>query len=91
MLLVSGTNDPIVRRQNTEAMVESVEDFAELGHTVDSVNNKFGKNSVYLGSLSKTKDTAGERIAFNKTWLFSEGKGDNEELDTFRGPKREKQ
>lgn len=50
---------------------------AELGKAVDIANNKFGKNSVFIASLEKAKDHAGERIAFNKTWLFSEGKGDN--------------
>ncbi len=74
--------------QTTPSLFESTKDFAKLGHVVDSVNNKFGKNSVYLGSIEKAKDTAGERIAFHKTQLFSEGKGDNEEFDTFRGPKR---
>ena len=38
-----------------------------LGKAVDRVNNKFGKNSVYLGSITKTKDHATEKIAFNKT------------------------
>jgi DNA polymerase IV len=74
--------------ETTPSLFETTKDFAELGHTVDSVNNKFGKNSVYLGSLDKAKNTADERIAFQKTSLFSEGKGDNEDLDTFRGPKR---
>jgi DNA polymerase-4 len=41
------------------------------------VNQKFGKNSVYLAGMEKARNTADEKIAFNKTWLFSEGKGDN--------------
>lgn len=49
-----------------------------LGFAVDEVNQKFGKNSIYLASLTHTKDRASEKIAFNKTWLFSEGKGDHE-------------
>ena len=52
---------------------------------IDSVNQKFGKNSIYLAGLARVKDRADEKIAFNKTWLFSEGKGDNEWVDTFRG------
>ncbi|MBS1724609.1 MAG: DNA polymerase [Armatimonadetes bacterium] len=58
---------------------------ARLSQAVDLMNQKFGKNSIFLASLDKTKDKAGEKIAFNKTWLFSEGKGDNEWPDTFRG------
>lgn len=49
-----------------------------LGKAVDEMNHKFGKNSIYLASLTKTKDRASEKIAFNKTWLFSEGKGDHQ-------------
>jgi DNA polymerase IV len=52
---------------------------------IDTVNQKFGKNSIYLAGLARAKDRADEKIAFNKTWLFSEGKGDNEWVDTFRG------
>ncbi|MCW5936519.1 MAG: hypothetical protein KIT11_04340 [Fimbriimonadaceae bacterium] len=58
---------------------------AEMSRAVDRINQKFGKNSVYLASIEKAKDRASEKIAFNKTWLFSEGKGDNEWPDTFRG------
>jgi DNA polymerase IV len=50
----------------------------ELSRAVDSVNRKFGKNSVYLAGMQRAKDTASEKIAFHKTELFSEGKGDNE-------------
>ena len=37
-----------------------------------------GKNSILLANAVRAKDTAPERIAFTKTSLFSEGKGDNE-------------
>lgn len=50
-----------------------------LNQAVDAVNQKFGKNSVFLAGMEGAKDTADEKIAFNKTWLFSEGKGDHEE------------
>jgi DNA polymerase-4 len=50
---------------------------AELNRAVDKVNQKFGKNTIYLAGIENTKDRADEKIAFNKTWLFSEGKGDN--------------
>lgn len=49
-----------------------------LSKAVDELNQKFGKNSVYLAGLHEAKDSAPERIAFNKTWLFQEGKGDND-------------
>jgi len=51
---------------------------SELNHAVDKVNQKFGKNTIYLAGMRDVKDRASEKIAFNKTWLFSEGKGDNE-------------
>jgi DNA polymerase-4 len=57
----------------------------EFNRAIDTVNAKFGKNSVYLAAMAKSRDRADEKIAFNKTWLFSEGKGDNEWVDTFRG------
>lgn len=69
----------------TPSLFEEPKDFAELGHAVDRVNNKFGKHSVYLASIHRSKDTASEKIAFNKTWLFSEGKDDHAWPDTFRG------
>ena len=62
---------------------------SRLSGAVDKMNQKFGKNSVFLASLEKAKDKADEKIAFNKTWLFSEGKDDNEWPDTFRGNPRE--
>jgi DNA polymerase IV len=60
----------------------------ELNAAVDKLNQKFGKNTLYLAALQRAKDTASEKIAFQKTELFSEGKGDNVEgwPDTFRGP-----
>jgi DNA polymerase IV len=71
--------------ETTPSLFEPTKDYAELGHAVDTVNNKFGKNSVFLASLDKAKNTATEKIAFNKTWLFSEGKDDHVWPDTFRG------
>jgi len=49
----------------------------EASKAMDKMNQKFGKNSIFLSSIDYVKDTASEKIAFNKTWLFSEGKGDN--------------
>lgn len=51
------------------------------------MNAKFGKNKVHLAALEKVKDSADEKIAFNKTWLFAEGKGDNDWLDLVPGLK----
>lgn len=69
----------------TPSLFTPTKDRSRLSHAVDDMNQKFGKNSVFLGSVEKVKDTADEKIAFNKTWLFSEGKGDNQWIDTFRG------
>ena len=69
----------------TPSLFEPVVERAEFNHAIDKVNQKFGKNSVFLAGMEKAKDSADEKIAFNKTWLFSEGKGDNEWVDTFRG------
>ena len=58
---------------------------SKFSHALDNVNKKFGKHSVFLAAIDGTKDTASEKIAFQKTELFSEGKGDNELIDTWRG------
>ncbi len=58
-----------------------------MNRAVDKVNAKFGKNKVHLAALEKVKDSADEKIAFNKTWLFAEGKGDNDWLDLVPGLK----
>lgn len=72
----------------TPSLFDEENDRSELNNAVDELNHKFGKNTIYLAGMQKAKDAAEERIAFNKTWLFKEGKGDNEWVDTFRGPKR---
>jgi len=56
---------------------------------MDGLNMKFGKNTVYVGSLKKAKDHADEKIAFAKTSLLSEGKGDNVWVNTWTGHKHE--
>ncbi len=43
-----------------------------LSHALDSVNKKFGKNKVFLASMNDAKETAQEKIAFQKTTLFQE-------------------
>lgn len=69
----------------TPSLFDQEVDRTKVNEAVDEMNQRFGKNSVYLAAVHNAKDTASEKIAFNKTWLFSEGKGDNEWPDTFRG------
>jgi len=47
---------------------------AEMSRAVDRLNRRYGKNHVHLASIHDVRETAEERIAFNKTWLFSEGR-----------------
>jgi DNA polymerase-4 len=62
----------------TPSLFDEVPQRVQLSRAIDRVNQKFGKNAVFLAAVEGAKDTADEKIAFNKTWLFSEGKGDNE-------------
>ncbi|MFI5385643.1 MAG: DNA polymerase [Fimbriimonadales bacterium] len=71
--------------QVTPSLFDPTFDRSLLSKAVDTVNKKFGKNKIYLAGMEHAKETAEERIAFGKTELFSEGKGDNEWVDTFRG------
>jgi DNA polymerase-4 len=64
--------------QVTPSLFDETIVLSALSHAVDGVNQKFGKNSIYLAGMAKARNSADEKIAFNKTWLFSEGKGDNE-------------
>lgn len=75
--------------QVTPSLFDQTDGRSLLNHAVDEVNEKFGKNSIYLAGMGQAKNSADEKIAFNKTWLFSEGKGDNEWVDTFRGIKKD--
>ncbi len=69
----------------TPSLFDATHERSRLSHAIDDLNGRFGKNSVYLAGLINAKDAAEEKIAFNKTWLFQEGKDDNEWIDTFRG------
>jgi DNA polymerase IV len=69
----------------THSLFDPTFNRAKLNDAVDTVNRKFGKNKIYLAGMDKAKDTADEKIAFNKTELFSEGKDDNVWIDTFTG------
>ncbi len=76
----------------TPSLFDSPQDHLKLNAALDELNQKFGKNSVFLGAIHRSRDAADEKIAFNKVELFSEGKGDNEWVDTFRGhPPKAKQ
>jgi DNA polymerase-4 len=72
----------------TPSLFEDVADHAELNKAVDSINQRFGKNKIIFAGMQHARNSAPERIAFNKTWLFSEGKGDHDDIDTFRGQQR---
>ena len=61
----------------TPSLFDPSIDRTGFNNAIDNMNQKFGKNTVFLAGLINAKDTASEKIAFNKTWLFSEGKGDN--------------
>lgn len=69
----------------TPSLFDGAVQRGHLNKAVDTVNQKFGKNSIYLAGMHKAKDSGDEKIAFNKVSLFKEGKGDNEWVDTFRG------
>ncbi|MGV3614348.1 MAG: Y-family DNA polymerase [Fimbriimonas sp.] len=70
----------------TPSLFDPTVDRSKLSHAVDHVNQKFGKNKVFLANIDRVRHTAEEKIAFNKTWLFSEGKGDNEWVNHFKAP-----
>lgn len=71
--------------QVTPSLFDQAVERAQLSHAVDEVNRKFGKHSVYLAGMNKARNSAPERIAFQKTELFSEGLGDHEWVDTRTG------
>jgi DNA polymerase-4 len=58
----------------------------DLSAAIDDLNQKFGKNTVYLAGMSRAKNAAPERIAFDKVELFKEGKGDHDWPNPFQGP-----
>jgi DNA polymerase-4 len=75
----------------TPSLFDPTFDRSLLNKAVDSVNQRFGKNKIYIAGMDHAKETADEKIAFGKTELFSEGKDDNVWVDTFRGLPREKE
>lgn len=73
----------------TPSLFTANEETTALSKTLDVVNKKFGKNSVYPAAMEHAKNSADEKIAFQKTWLLCEGKGDNDWKETFRGLTRD--
>lgn len=49
----------------------------KLFDAVDDLNIRFGKHTISPAVMASVKHTATEKIAFQKTSLFSEGAGDN--------------
>lgn len=72
----------------TPSLFDDTQTPARLSRAIDGLNQKFGKNIVHLAGYHRARDTAAEKIAFSKTWLFSEGKGDND-WARFRLPDKE--
>ncbi|HJP82657.1 MAG TPA: hypothetical protein VJ835_04055 [Fimbriimonadaceae bacterium] len=74
----------------TPSLFDQTFERSKFNEAIDRMNQKFGKNKVFLAGMEHAKETADEKIAFQKTELFVEGKGDHDfEVDTFRGLKRD--
>ena len=71
--------------QVTPSLFDPTVERSAFNSAIDTVNKKFGKHKVFLAGLEKAKNTADEKIAFQKVELFQEGKDDNVWPDTFRG------
>jgi DNA polymerase IV len=76
--------------QVTPSLFDPTVERSAFNGAVDKMNQRFGKHKIFLAGMEKAKDTADEKIAFQKTWLFQEGAGDNVYdantfPDTFRG------
>ncbi|MBS1704714.1 MAG: DNA polymerase [Armatimonadetes bacterium] len=69
----------------TFSLFDTTQGRETFNRAMDDINQRFGKNTIYLAGLHRARDTAKEKIAFNKTWLFKEGKDDHAWPDTFRG------
>lgn len=63
--------------QTTMSLFEPDNSGERLSVAVDKMNAKYGKHRVLPAGLVKAKETASEKIAFQKTTLFSEGLGDH--------------
>lgn len=70
----------------TPSLFDMSDQSAQFNRAVDDLNQRFGKNTVYLAGMARARHTASEKIAFNKTWLFKEGKGDHEWTPAMEPP-----
>lgn len=66
------------RDEITPSLFDPTVERSNLNAAVDRMNGRFGKNSVIVAGMKNVKHHATEKIAFNKTWLFQEGRGDND-------------
>ena len=71
-------HDLSTQPESTPSLFDEGRTHEEHGKAVDHLNHKFGKNTVFIASTANTKDHATEKIAFQKTELFVEGKGDQQ-------------
>ena len=71
----------------TPSLFSEEMDRSEFNEAIDKMNRRFGKNSIFLASMNDARNRATEKIAFQKTELFSEGAGDHEWPNTFQGIK----
>lgn len=60
----------------TPSLFEDLRPYERMSAAMDGLNARFGKDSVFLASMESARDTAEERIAFQKTSLLDEGQGD---------------
>lgn len=71
----------------TPSLFGNAQERMKLSGAIDLINQKYGKNSVFLAGMENARNAAPERIAFNKTWLFEEGKDDNAWMPETRTPR----
>lgn len=58
---------------HTPSLFDETAQWELLSAAMDRMNARFGKNAVYPANLHDARNTAGERIAFQKTQLLDEG------------------
>lgn len=72
-------HDLLPTEQITPSLFDPTMTRSQFSTAVDQVNNRFGKNKVYLAGMEGARNAAPERIAFAKTSLFKEGAGDGDD------------
>jgi hypothetical protein len=80
----------VEERDITRPLFEHANKLHALGGAVDAINQRFGKNTVYIAAGQAANDTAEERIAFVKTTLFDEGPAAQPELRARAAAMRER-